>query len=53
MARRYRHAPPITIRTFDAIHLATAHVAGESELVLTDKRMRESARLLGFSRFPV
>ena len=53
MARCYRHASPIPLRTFDAIHLATARVAGESELVLTDKRMREAARLLGFSLFPV
>ncbi len=53
MARCYRHAPPIPIRTFDAIHLATARVAGETELVATDKRMREAAKLLGFSFFPV
>jgi predicted nucleic acid-binding protein len=53
MARCYRHAPPIPIRTFDAIHLATARVAGETELVATDKRMRDAAKLLGFSLFPV
>ena len=53
MARCYRHAPPIAIRTFDAIHLATARVAGETEVVATDKRMREAAKLLGFSLFPV
>ncbi len=53
MARCYRHAPPISIRTFDAIHLATARVAGETELGATDRRMREMAKLLGFSLFPV
>jgi uncharacterized protein len=52
MATCYRHAPPIPIRTFDAIHLATARVAGETELVTSDKRLREAARLLGFSVFP-
>lgn len=53
MARCYRHAPPIPIRTFDAIHLATARVAGETEVVATDNRLREAAKLLGFSLFPV
>jgi predicted nucleic acid-binding protein len=53
MARCYRHAPPIPLRTFDAIHLATARMAGETEVVATDKRLREAARLLGFSLFPV
>ena len=53
MARCYRHTPPIPIRTFDAIHLATARVAGEAELVTTDKRMRDAAQRLGFTLFPV
>jgi uncharacterized protein len=53
MARCYRHSPPIPIRTFDAIHLATARVAGETEVVATDKRLREAGKLLGFSLFPV
>ena len=53
MARCYRLAPPIPIRTLDAIHLATAHVVGETELVATDQRMRDAAKLLGFSLFPV
>ncbi|MBI4604173.1 MAG: type II toxin-antitoxin system VapC family toxin [Planctomycetes bacterium] len=52
MATCYRRAPPISVRTFDAIHLATARVAGEAELVATDRRMREAAKLLGFSLFP-
>lgn len=52
MARCYRHTPPIPLRTFDAIHLASARAAGETELVAVDKRMREAAVLLGFTLFP-
>ena len=53
MAWCYRLVPPIPIRTFDTIHLATARVAGETELVATDKRMRDAAKLLGFTLFPM
>lgn len=49
----YQQTPPIPLRTLDALHLASARVAGETELVATDKRMREAAKLLGFSLFPV
>jgi hypothetical protein len=52
MARCYRQSPPIPIRTFDALHLATARVAGETEMVATDQRLRAAAKLLGFSLFP-
>lgn len=48
----YEQTPPIPLRTLDALHLASARVAGESELVVTDKRMRDAAKLLGFSLFP-
>ena len=51
-ARCYRHTPLIPIRTLDAIHLASARVAGETELVVTDKRMRDAAKMLGFTVFP-
>ena len=44
--------PPLFIRTNDALHLAAAHSAGETEIVATDKRLRESALALGFSVFP-
>lgn len=44
--------PPVQIRTNDALHLAAAKVAGETEIVATDKRMREAARLLGLSVIP-
>ena len=52
MAACYRHAPPLPIRTFDALHLASARVAGETELAATDKRLRDAARLLGYTLFP-
>jgi predicted nucleic acid-binding protein len=48
----YQQNPFIAIRTLDAIHLASARVAGDTEIVATDRRMREAAHLLGFSRFP-
>lgn len=52
MATCYRHLPATPVRTFDAIHLATARVAGETEVVTTDQRMRDAAKLLGFTLFP-
>lgn len=48
----YQQAPPISLRTLDALHLASARVAGETEVVTTDKRMRDVAKLLGFTLFP-
>jgi len=53
LATCHRHAPPISLRTLDALDLASARVAGQTELVATDKRMRDAAKLLGFSVFPV
>jgi len=44
--------PPLFVRTFDAIHLASARVAGETEIVATDKRLREAAGFFGFTLFP-
>ncbi len=48
----HRRTPPLFIRTFDALHLASARVSGETEIVATDKRLREAAVYLGFSLFP-
>lgn len=45
-------SPPVFIRTLDALHLATALTAGETELVTTDQRLREAALLLGLVIFP-
>ena len=36
----------------DALHLATALLYGETEIVATDKRMREAAILLKLTLFP-
>jgi len=52
MATCYRNTPPLLIRTFDAIHLASARISGESEVVATDSRLREGAKLLGLTVFP-
>jgi predicted nucleic acid-binding protein len=48
----YRRTPPLPLRTLDAIHLTAAHVAGEIEMVATDKRLREAAKVMGLSLFP-
>jgi predicted nucleic acid-binding protein len=53
MATCYRRTPPLPLRTLDAIHLTAAQVAGETELVATDIRLREAAKLIGFALFPV
>ena len=52
MSTCYRHAPPKPVRTFDALHLASCRAGGQSELIATDKRMRDAAKLLGLSLFP-
>ena len=48
-----QQTPPLPLRTLDALHLASARVSGETEIVATDKRLRDAAKLLGFSLFPV
>ena len=52
MAACYRQTPALPLRTLDALHLASARVAGETEVVGTDTRLREAARRLGFTLFP-
>jgi predicted nucleic acid-binding protein len=49
----YQRDPPIPVRTLDALHLASVRAATLTELVATDKRMRDAAKFLGFSLFPV
>jgi predicted nucleic acid-binding protein len=49
----HSRSPLIAVRTLDAIHLASAKLAVESEIVTTDKRMRDAAKQLGFAVFPV
>jgi predicted nucleic acid-binding protein len=48
----YGHAPAISLRTLDALHLASVRVSGETELVATDKRMRDAAVALKLPVFP-
>ena len=48
----HSRVPPIFIRTNDALHLAAAHCTGETEVVATDKRLREAALALGHTVFP-
>jgi hypothetical protein len=40
--------PPTFIRTNDALHLASAKVAEESEFITADIRQRAAAVLMGF-----
>ena len=44
--------PVLNVRTLDAIHLSAAKLAGETEFLATDKRMREAAKRLGFVILP-
>lgn len=44
--------PPLFIRTNDALRLAAARCAAETEVVATDKRLRDAALLLDFNVFP-
>ena len=48
----YSRSIPIALRTLDAIHVATALISGETEVVATDSRLREAARFLGLNVYP-
>ncbi|HEY5892132.1 MAG TPA: type II toxin-antitoxin system VapC family toxin [Chthoniobacterales bacterium] len=48
----FSQTPPVFIRTNDALHLAAARVAGETEFVTADMRQRAAAELLGFKLLP-
>src|SRR5438552_9605443 len=48
----YQQTPSLPLRTLDALHLASARASGETEIVATDKRLRDAAKLLGFTLFP-
>ncbi|MEW6306304.1 MAG: type II toxin-antitoxin system VapC family toxin [Verrucomicrobiota bacterium] len=52
MAACYRGTPSLAVRTLDSIHLASARVAGETEIVATDARLRSAALSLGLAVFP-
>ncbi|MDB6040377.1 MAG: twitching motility protein PilT [Verrucomicrobiales bacterium] len=47
-----QQTPPLLLRTLDVLHLASARAAGETEVVATDNRLRDAAKLLGFTLFP-
>jgi predicted nucleic acid-binding protein len=46
------HSTPLFVRTNDALHLASARIAGELEFVTADIRQRECATHLGFKVLP-
>ncbi len=46
------HAPPVFVRTNDALHLASARLQGEKEFVSADFRQRAAAVHLGFTVLP-
>jgi predicted nucleic acid-binding protein len=48
----FSQTPPTFIRTNDALHLASAKVAGEPEFITADMRQRAAAMLMGFTVLP-
>ena len=48
----FSQTPPNFIRTNDALHLASAIVAGEPEFITADVRQRAAALLMGFTVLP-
>ena len=48
----FSQLPPVFIRTNDALHLASAKVAGETVFVTADARQRAAAVLMGFTVLP-
>lgn len=48
----FSQAPPLLVRTNDALHLAAARLAGEQDFHSADARQRAAATLLGFKVHP-
>lgn len=48
----FSQVPPVFLRTNDALHLASAKVAGETVFVTADARQRTAALLMGFKVLP-
>jgi predicted nucleic acid-binding protein len=44
--------PPVFVRTNDALHLAAAKIAGETEFVTADGRQAAAAKLIGMNVIP-
>lgn len=49
LSRTAPASQPVAIRTLDGIHLAAARIAGVTDIVTDDRRMREAATQMGFS----
>ena len=47
LERCFSLTPPVFIRTNDALHLASARVAGETEFITADGRQAAAAKLAG------
>ncbi len=52
LERCLSQVPAVFIRTNDALHIAAAKVAGETEFVSADKYQRVAAAFLGFTVLP-
>jgi predicted nucleic acid-binding protein len=52
LKRCWQRSPPMLIRTLDAIHLSSALLAAETELIATDKRLRDAAQFFGLQVSP-
>jgi predicted nucleic acid-binding protein len=48
----FSQLPPVFNRTNDALHLASARIAGEREFIRADLRQRAAALLMGFTVLP-
>jgi predicted nucleic acid-binding protein len=48
----FSQTPPTFVRTNDALHLASAKVAGEPEFITADVRQHAAAVLMGFRVLP-
>ena len=48
----FSQTPAVFIRTNDALHIASALVAGEKELVTADGRQRAAGTLMGLAVLP-
>lgn len=52
LERCFATRPPVFIRTNDALHIATARVAGQSEFVSADLKQRQAAHHVGLKVLP-